>query len=299
MRLTGLHLLLTYQCTFECDHCFVWGSPWQSGTMTLENIRNILQQGKELGSADWIYFEGGEPTLYYPILLRGVQEAKALGFRTGIVSNAFWANSLEDALETLKPFAGMVDDLTISSDLFHYSEKLSHQARFASQAAEQLGISLGTISVAHPDATLREAPIGQIPSGESAVMHRGRAAVKLAEKAAQKTWQHFDACPYEDFIDPGRVHIDPLGNLHLCQGISIGNLFQTPLKQIITDYEPSDTPVIRELIAGGPLKVATEYALPVQDAYADACHLCYEARLALRQRFPEILAPDQMYGIVS
>ena len=33
--LSGLHLLLTYQCTFECDHCFGWGGPFQTGTMTL------------------------------------------------------------------------------------------------------------------------------------------------------------------------------------------------------------------------------------------------------------------------
>ena len=57
MKLTGLHLLITYQCTFECDHCFVWGSPWQSGTMTLADIRNILQQAQTLDSVEWIYFE--------------------------------------------------------------------------------------------------------------------------------------------------------------------------------------------------------------------------------------------------
>ena len=47
MKLSGLHLLLTYQCTFECDHCFVWGSPWQTGTLTLEQIltnRNRLSE---------------------------------------------------------------------------------------------------------------------------------------------------------------------------------------------------------------------------------------------------------------
>lgn len=38
MTLRGLHLLLTYQCNLECDHCFVWGSPWQAGTMTLQGI---------------------------------------------------------------------------------------------------------------------------------------------------------------------------------------------------------------------------------------------------------------------
>ncbi|MFQ6004291.1 MAG: hypothetical protein ACE5OQ_02215, partial [Woeseia sp.] len=36
--LSGLHLLLTYACNYQCDHCFVWGGPWQSGTMTLATI---------------------------------------------------------------------------------------------------------------------------------------------------------------------------------------------------------------------------------------------------------------------
>ena len=75
MKLSGLHLLLTYQCDLECDHCFVWGSPWQNGTMTLRNIRKILQQAKEVDTIKWIYFEGGEPFLYYPILIRAVKES--------------------------------------------------------------------------------------------------------------------------------------------------------------------------------------------------------------------------------
>jgi len=30
MKLSSLHVLLTYQCNYECDHCFVWGSPRQA-----------------------------------------------------------------------------------------------------------------------------------------------------------------------------------------------------------------------------------------------------------------------------
>ena len=74
MKLSGLHILLTYQCTYECDHCFVWGSPWQSGTLTLEQVRDILRQARE-ANVEWIYFEGGEPFLYYPLLRRGVRRA--------------------------------------------------------------------------------------------------------------------------------------------------------------------------------------------------------------------------------
>ena len=101
MKLTGLHLLLTYSCNFECDHCFVWGSPWQSGVFTLQQIRFVLQAAQETGTVEWIYFEGGEPFLYYPILLEAVKLAGEMGFKVGIVTNAYWATSDEDALHWL------------------------------------------------------------------------------------------------------------------------------------------------------------------------------------------------------
>ena len=88
-------------------------------------------QAKEVGTVNSIYFEGGEPFLYYPILLNAVQSAKNQRFEVGIVSNAYWATSFEDALEWLKPFRGMLMDLSVSSDLFHYSEELSRQAENA------------------------------------------------------------------------------------------------------------------------------------------------------------------------
>jgi hypothetical protein len=55
--------------------------------------------------------------------------------------------------------------------------------------------------------------------------------------------------------------------------------------------------VIGPLLAGGPAELVRRYDLPREECYADACHLCYEARRALRDRFPEILTPDQMYGV--
>jgi sulfatase maturation enzyme AslB (radical SAM superfamily) len=42
--LSGLHLLLTYACNYECDHCFVWSGPSQGGTMTIETIEHILAE---------------------------------------------------------------------------------------------------------------------------------------------------------------------------------------------------------------------------------------------------------------
>jgi len=297
MKLSGLHILLTYQCTLECDHCFVWSSPWQSGTMPLGNLRRLLQEAKDLGTIESIYFEGGEPFLYYGLLLAGTREAARLGFQVGVVSNGYWATTMDDALEWLRPFAGLLQDLSISSDVYHWNEQFSRQAQNARAAAEQLGIPLGVISIAQPEAVSAASATGQIPTGESTVMYRGRAAQKLAARAALQPWMQFSECPYEDLRDPGRIHVDPLGNVHICQGIALGNVFRTSLKDICDTYDPESHPITGPLLAGGPAELARRYEAPHADRYADACHLCDEVRRALRGRFPAHLMPDQMYGV--
>ena len=296
MKLTGLHLLLTYQCNFECEHCFLWGSPRQSGTMTLGQIKEILRQAKEHDSIRSIYFEGGEAFLYYPILLKGVQLAHELGFESGIVSNGYWATTKGDAVEWLRPFAGILDSISVSSDLYHYNEMLSQQAQNAQAAARQLGISLGFISIAQPDELSAETGTGQLPEGVSGIKYQGRAAANLAQLAEGKPWQSFTECPYEDLRDPGRVHPDPFGHVHICQGISIGNLFETRINEICQAYNADEHPVTGALLAGGPAELARRYKLSPQEKYADACHLCDWVRRKLRSRFPEALTPDQMYG---
>jgi len=302
MIITGLHLLLTYQCNLECDHCFAWGSPWQTGTITLKKIRQILRQASELGTVEWFYVEGGEPFLFYPIMVRAVEEAAKLGFKAGVVTNGYWATDLTDALEWLRPFKDLVEDLSVSSDRLHWSETRSRRARIAAKAANDLGIPLGFISIASPE-TDAPGAIGTLPEGESGIMYRGRAVEKLAADASRTAWTEFTTCPHEDLRDPGRLHIDPLGNVHICQGISLGNLFRQPLPEIVRTYNDAVThethPILSPLIAGGPAALVERYELDHEDGYADACHLCYEARLALRDRFPEVLTPDQMYGVVS
>ncbi len=296
MELDGLHLLLSYQCTFECDHCFVFGSPWQTGTMTLEVIRKILQQAKESGSVEWIFFEGGEPFLYYQTMVAGVNEASALGFKVGIVTNTYWATSEEDARLWLTPLVGKIQDLTISSDLFHYTEKQSQQSKIVSQVAGEMGIPTGVICIELPEKHT-VSTIGQIPPTSASVMYRGRAAVVLAPMVTNYPASLFTTCPHEDLENPGRVHVDPYGNLHICQGIIIGNVFKTPLSEICAGFRPNDNPILGPLLEGGPIQLAKQHNLSLKEYYADACHLCFEARKLLRDKYPDILAPDQMYCV--
>lgn len=287
MKLSGLHILLTYQCTYECDHCFVWGSPRQRGTLTLEQIEKALYQARE-ADVEWIYFEGGEPFLFYAILVEGVKIAAQMGFHVGVVTNAYWATSVADAAEWLKPLTAL-EDLSVSSDLYHCDDCLGEQAQNAVAAAKWLNIPIGLISIAQPERAEKD-------QGE--IMYRGRASRQLVPRVKRMTeYRQFDECPHEDLREPGRVHLDPFGNLHICQGLVIGNLFEEPLKRICEEYDADSHPICGPLLHGGPAALIDEYNLPHASSYADACHACYEARLHLRSRFPELLAPDQMYGV--
>ncbi len=294
--LSGLHLLLTYECNYECNHCFVWGGPSQRGTMTDRTIKHILSQAEELGTIEWIYFEGGEAFLHYQLLCSGIQLARERGFRVGVVTNAYWATAGAEAMEWLQPFTGVVEDLSISDDAYHGSNDGLRRTHIARQAAKRLGIPVNFITVAEPEAAEVPGGYGQLPAGESAVLYRGRAAEKLASRVRPKPWRQFNKCPWENLRHPERVHVDAFGNLHICQGISIGNLLKRPLAEIVHDYNPDTHPVAGPLLAGGPAEIVDRYELPHRQAYADACHLCYLSRCNLRDRFPEVLTPDQMYG---
>lgn len=291
MNLRGLHLLLSYKCILECAHCFVWGSPKQTGTMTSDHVQEILQQGKDLGTVEWAYFEGGEPFLYHPILAKAVGLAQYYGFRVGLASNGYWATSVEDATEWLKPFAGVVEDLSISCDLHHAEEELRSQAENAITAADKIGIPATLVSIAQPSEMNR----GPLPSGQSALRYRGRAAEILTGAARLHPWEQFNSCPHEELREPERVHVDSFGHVHVCQGITIGNLLREPLKQIVESYDPESHPVVGPILKGGPAALVESDRL--KGKYADACHLCFSARKVLRQHIPETLTPSQMYEV--
>jgi MoaA/NifB/PqqE/SkfB family radical SAM enzyme len=296
MPVNGLHLLLTYECPFECDHCFVWSGPnARRGTMSVADLRKIVREGKKLRSVTNVYFEGGESFLYYPLVLAGLRIVRDAGLDAGIVTNGYWATSHEDALEWLRPIRKIgVKDFSVSHDALHYGEDDEDRAATAVRAAKALGLPVTEISLRDPRPGTH-ARHGKVVTGGD-IMFRGRAAKKLVRGMPRRPWSSFDRCFDEDLRDPKRVHIDPFGHVHMCNGISIGNFRERPLSRILRDYDPEADPICGPLLRGGPAELVRTYRVPHGPAYVDECHLCDDARRKLRERFPEILAPDQVYG---
>jgi hypothetical protein len=259
-----------------------------------------LGEARKIGTIEWIYYEGGEPFLYYPLMLEGVKLAGDGGFKTGIVTNAYWANSSEDADLWLRPCGeARVTSMSLSDDEFHSDKTEDSPAKIALTSAKRLGLPASTICIDAPCVEAREST--EMGKGEPVVggdvVFRGRAIEKLAGELPRRPWREFTECKREELRNPSRVHVDSYGHVHVCQGLSMGNMWKMPLSKLVRDYDADSHPICGPLLRGGPALLAEEYALERDEAYIDECHFCFMMRRALVDRFPEYLAPRQVYGL--
>ena len=278
--LTGIHFILTYTCNFECDHCFLYCSPRSGGTFTIGQVTKVLNEAQKIGTVDWIYFEGGEPFLYFPLLHESVRRASERGFKVGVVTNGYGALSEEDAELWLRPLAESgLSYLDISNDAFHYGEESDNPATVAVSVAKRLGIEAESICIEPPKVTKRfsdkESKGRPIVGGD--VKFRGRAVEKLFHDLPLRPWKEMRECPYEDLESPSRVHVDSFGNVQICQGISMSNMWQVPLSELVRNYKPQSHPICGPLIRGGPAELAKALGVKHEAGYIDECHLCYLA----------------------
>ena len=296
--LTGIHILLTLKCTNDCDHCFLHCGPSREATFTLGQLQALVRQIKQLGTVTIVYFEGGEPFLFYPLLLEGLRIVRAAGFDAGIVTNGYWATSVEDGLHWLRPIRDLgIGDLSVSDDEFHRLDTDDRKAEFAREAAERLGIPTATICIEPPSASRAGEGRRAKPVIGGGVLFKGRAADKLTAGLPLRDSKEFTTCPHENLLSPERVHVDAYGNVHLCQGLSMGNIWETPLRDLFRRYDAHKHPIVGPLVRGGPIRLAKEHGLETSESYVDECHLCYTVRKQLLPRFPQYLAPKEAYGL--
>jgi hypothetical protein len=278
--LSGIHFLITYGCSAECDHCFIWGSPRRTAAMTPGQVDGFLQQILALETVTGVCAEGGESFTQYDLLLHFLRRATSLGLNASALTNASWVTSSEVAENRLAQLmdAGLTN-LGISTDCWHQQVV----------PVERVDLLLAACAAAGISAARMETQL-------DGVMFRGRAAERLAPGRPTRPSSELTTCPHEQLASPSRVHLDCYGFLHLCQGLTLG---RASVPDAVAAYDPTSHPIVRRLLEGGPYalgRFAAELGFPLAPGYVDACHLCYRAREYLRPHFPDLLAPDEMYG---
>jgi len=307
-EIPSISLLLTYRCTAECSHCFASSSTSKDDPMELSEVQEYLQEAKKVG-AKRVWFFGGEPLFYFDLLVGGIEYARQLGLVPTTTSNAFWAVSEESALKRLCVLKEKgLERISFSADPFHWEYVPLEHIRNAAKAAEKLGISWGIWNCyfveKEGDEVLRlsreiTTRLSAHEIGAGKVTFYGTAAEVLAEHAPKQSWTNYKKCRNESgvFRSLNFVVIDPYGYVQPCSGISIGNAKERKLSDIIKTYNPRTHPIFKALYEEGPVglaKMAMSYGFKPTE-YADACHLCYDARKVLREHYPQYLAPAIWY----
>ncbi|MDR2428440.1 MAG: radical SAM protein [Candidatus Margulisbacteria bacterium] len=124
-KLDSLTVELTKHCTNSCAHCSNYGSPRSGEFLSLELLKNIVDQAAELKQTR-LAFWGGEPFLHqdFTALLEYVLRK---GFNVGIITNGFWAKSEQAVRDFVCRFqkllrGGQFIKLVVSCDRFHQTQ---------------------------------------------------------------------------------------------------------------------------------------------------------------------------------
>ncbi len=116
----SLTILPTYQCTAACHDCCFASNPGVKGRVSLENILKYIDQAAEMKTIELVVFSGGEAFLLGDDLDVAIRHANSKGLLTRIVTNAYWATSIETAQKRLSKLkeAGLTE-LNASTGDYH------------------------------------------------------------------------------------------------------------------------------------------------------------------------------------
>ena len=300
MKSSNLHILLTYNCSLRCNHCYVFSSPRVAGKISLSQVSCILNEAQNLTNLDFIYFGGGEPFTQFPLLLKAVHYARQHGFEVGVVTNGYFARSVDTGIRYLRPLADMgVSEICISNDFHHYKDPESSPAIRALEAAQKLNIATKWAYIPQPGKG--KIDIENINSAvevlELRLMFTGRAAETMIEDLHFSGWNSFNRCPLGDLDQSVQYYIDAYGYVQVCPGIAIGNAWERPLHYLIEEFDSRRHVILQSLLDGGPSKLIQNLSIQPDREYVDACHCCYSIRRELIDQYPDQLAPRQVYGL--
>jgi hypothetical protein len=318
MKVKNLNLLLTYKCPSQCRHCAYYAGLDGSGLMSAQDVKGYLRALRDhpLESL-WIY--GGEPFLYFGVLIEVVKIAKRRQIRQiGVLTNGYWSakpGSGQKRLSLLKQVG--LSDIIISTGGFHAERIPPELAIHGIQLALQVGFEAVTASVtflsprkaSNPFNNCSEeiwAQLNEIPGVslyENRVTMIGRATKDLLNYCQPGKTRRSRTCRPPSYIggsfdQPEGLEIDPNGWVMICPGFSLGNVQTKSLTVLIGEYGNSDNflwQTIRQQGPTGLLHRAKQEGYAPLKQYASECHLCYEVRKFLRPHYPGQLAPAECY----
>ena len=293
--LFNIGFLITYKCQISCPHCILEAGPHRKEEMKREDIFNWIEQtaryrDRHIKTA---CITGGEP--FYDI--KKLKELFSLLYSNGllpsVVTNAFWAESMEIALQILKEMPEL-KVISVSTDEYHQSQISFEKVKNALLAAKELGLVYDTAVCTEDKNDLEykklldqlEKIIDKKKINTVLTFPAGRALKKIEPDK----YEMVDEAPIGACSSANTPTIFPNGNVFACIGpvidlsidhpLYLGNLNEKPLAKILDEAELNV--ILQTLRLWGPngllkllIKKGYDGALPKKFVKNIICDLCY------------------------
>lgn len=308
--ISGITWILSYRCNLKCQHCFFdVAGPRQ--ILDPELARKALASLNQPETLAWQHVSGGEPLLFEPELHRLLEVIQASGCKTiGLATNAFWGNSVKRAERTVEQLKQRgVNGVCLSADNYHQQHLSLESVRIAAEQVFLQGLGKHSFVVrCYPEGEelVAESEPFALPLAPVPVRKIGKGSSRTSEHSPEQE-QRLPDSPCRNLccclgetnpFEPQMVWVDPYGNVMICYGLIIGNLYDDSLADILEGYSVDQFPVLKTLAEQGPIglyRLAHAAGLQPEGPFADECDLCWKGRKALRGVFPENLGPDECY----
>jgi organic radical activating enzyme len=260
--------MLTYKCTIACPHCIVEAGPHRTTEIELERALDWIEQISAYrdGHIKGVALTGGEPFYNLELLARISARSEQLGLIVSVVSNAYWAESRQAALDTLSSVPGL-RLVSFSTDAYHQKSIPFRNIGNAVWAAKRLGKRYNiAVCTDNEDDPVYQRILEDLASlGEADNL---RLSITFPVGRAQTAARRFNyatgaepvisACSMAGspvIFPDGRVVgcIGPVFTLTRPHPLLLGNLHFEPLDQILDRSEVN--PVLHAIRVWGPHKL--------------------------------------------
>lgn len=284
-----LSILAWNTCTALCAHCGPESSPKDKTAVSHERVLSLITEAGEIYNPNWcLTLSGGEIFVHYNRLLEYTAAAQKNGGYTTLITNCFWATSVEKAEELLNPL--IKNDLRVlgvSADHFHTPYISVEKVKNAIRAARNLNLTVRLRSVASRSGRLSDI-LKQIedinpwfmPVMEMPLVPDGRGNnIPESELFLQ------DAIPTGK-CPAASLTINPSGEAMACcngggaySNLQVGNVEESKLEEL--EYMFVTSPIINYLRNAGPYQCIKYLPQDEQEKvrakkYVNECHLCIE-----------------------
>jgi len=299
-------IILSYRCQSGCKHClYNCGPRWEKEAMSSQTLRQALEAVAVWPRTPQVHFTGGEPFLYFPLLLEGVHLATELGIPRYVETNASWCTHEDEAVERFVALkrAGL-QAILISCSPFH-AERIPPARTLRAMRAARAVFGANRVTVYLPDfleivqlfdiedptpLSRYEEEFGvegahRILWQGYGIISGGRSGYQLGHLVPRhpaRTFAKADCAG--DILYAHHSHFDLYGNFisGFCGGLTIGDWHDLP--RLLADFQAGRHPLLVEmLVERGPYGLCEmarqRYGYePLPDGYAGKCHLCVDVR---------------------